>query len=538
MTVFSVPRVDIGSLSLGAELGRGGQGRVVAVSGFRISGEWPAVLKIYSPEVVPKIDAGVLEKLVGLPRQLPPDDGRWLLENTAWPAVIAENQGVVCGFLMRTVPDPFYFSFQTQSQGARQQLAETAFLLNPDSYVASAGLAVSDHDRLGLLGSVAAALSRLHALGAAAGDFSPKNTLFHLQPAPSCFFLDCDAVQLHGESVFKQIETPDWEVPEGEAKATTATDSYKFGLFAIRLFARDQSARDPAALAALSAELGRLAKLSQDPDPAQRPAPTEWASALTSAQQSASTTPSAPQPATASPRRFSVPVPAITATTDPAVSTPVTPAPPRRARRALTATALVALLIIGLAIAGIHALSHSATPGSTTSGAPAADTGQGNNGTSTGTGSTPTASSEAEQVNSLLNKSAVSRGALQSAVNDIGSCSNLSAAVTAIAQVADQRNSELTSASALQTGALPDGADLRAALISALHDSLRADRDFLRWGRQQLNAGCSDPAPVTSAYKAGFDESKQAGTAKEQFLQLWNPIAIQQGLPTRSDNFI
>ena len=128
--------------------------------------------------------------------------------------------------------------------------------------------------------------------------------------------------------------------------------------------------------------------------------------------------------------------------------------------------------------------------------------------------------------------------AWHSAVNDVGSCTNLPAAVSAIKSVASQRDSELASASALRTGALPNGAALQAALVSALRDSLQADRDFLRWGRQQLNAGCTDPAPVTSAYKAGFNESKQAGTAKEQFLQLWNPIAIQQGLPTRSDNFI
>ena len=382
MTALSVPRVDISSLSLGAQLGSGGQGRVVTVSGFRINGEWPAVLKIYSPAVVHEMDAGVLEKIVGLPRQLPSEDSRWLQENTAWPAVIAEDQGTVSGFLMRVVPGGCYFGFQTRTQGTRQQLADTAFLLNPDSYVSSSGLAVSDHDRLALLRSVAATLSRLHALGVAVGDFSPKNVLFSLKPAPGCFLIDCDAVRLRGESVFKQIETPDWEAPHGEAKAITATDAYKFGLLAIRLFARDQSSRDPAALRALSPELGRLAELSQDPDPAQRPEPSAWASALAAAERSASTASTATHPAASHPHRISVPVPPITSTQSPASTAPAG-TPSRRVRpRVLAGAALAAILIVTLAIAGINALSHPAT-GSTAPGT-AAVSGQGGNTSSTG----------------------------------------------------------------------------------------------------------------------------------------------------------
>src|SRR5690348_3484670 len=126
MTAPAVLRVDISSLSLGLQLGSGGQGRVVAVSGFRIDGKWPAVLKIYS-QALALLDAAVLEKIVSLPSQLSPGDRQWLLDNTAWPAAIAEDKGVVSGFLMRMVPEDFYFSYQTQTQGARRQLADTAF---------------------------------------------------------------------------------------------------------------------------------------------------------------------------------------------------------------------------------------------------------------------------------------------------------------------------------------------------------------------------------------------------------------------------
>jgi hypothetical protein len=280
MTFPPAPRVDLSSLSLGALLGRGGDGQVMAVNGFQINGKWAAALKLYSQAAAQNMNVAVLEKIIALPRQLSSEDGRWLLENTAWPVVIAEDQALPCGFLMRMVPEVCYSYFQTPTQGIQQRLASIQFLLNTDSYTHSLGLIVNDHDRLALLRSVAAMLSRLHSFGAVIGDFSPQNILFSLKPAPSCFLIDCDTVRLKGESVFRQIETPDWDAPIGEFEATLATDAHKFGLLAIRLFARDQSSRDLAAITALSPDLGRLAQLSQDPNPAQRPSLQEWIAVL------------------------------------------------------------------------------------------------------------------------------------------------------------------------------------------------------------------------------------------------------------------
>src|ERR1019366_7340580 len=123
------------------------------------------------------------------------------------------------------------------------------------------------------------------------GDLSPKNLLFSLAPEPGCFIIDCDAMRVRGETVLPQAQTPDWEVPAGEPIATPAADAYKFGLLAIRLFARDQSSSDPAALAALSPELGRLADLSLHDDPARRPGPGAWVPALDAAAAAASAAP-------------------------------------------------------------------------------------------------------------------------------------------------------------------------------------------------------------------------------------------------------
>ena len=161
------------------------------------------------------------------------------------------------------------------------KLQNVEFLPNSDDYRERAGLApVTDKDRIELLMQVARYLSRLHYWGAAIGDLSPKNVLFSLKPDPASFFIDCDAVKFNGDTALSQVETTDWEAPPGEPRATIATDSYKFGLLAVRLFARDQATRSPSAIAAISPELAALARRSQHSDPHQRPKPREWLTAL------------------------------------------------------------------------------------------------------------------------------------------------------------------------------------------------------------------------------------------------------------------
>lgn len=355
MTGPGVPRVDVGSLNLGAELGRGGQGKVTAVTGFLVEGQWTAALKRYSSDVLAQADTAVLHELVYFPRQLSPGNGRWLLGNTAWPAVLAEDNGAICGFLMRTVPRRYYFDRQTQTLGSRQQLADIAYVLNDDSYVRDVGLSVSDWHRIALLKDLAGTLARLHSLGVIFGDFSPKNVLFSLQGAPSCFLIDCDAVQLNGESVTRQVQTPDWEAPAAETRATAATDAYKFGLLAIRLFARDQSSRDTTALRKLSPELGMLAQLSQQSDPQCRPLPAAWIAPLEEAANSGAaqcTATASKQRPTTPPHRFSVPSAPVggLAATSPRVAGLA--APRRwRAPAALATAALLVLLLVVLVLA-------------------------------------------------------------------------------------------------------------------------------------------------------------------------------------------
>ncbi|MFG1901458.1 hypothetical protein [Micromonospora carbonacea] len=280
----STPEIDIALLGPLTEIGKGGQGRVHRTDAVRINQEWPVVFKEYEPAVLAQLDVGQLRRMVAFVPRLDADTGRWLCERTAWPAALVTRGSAVCGFLMRRIPEEFEFAL-SHGSGVVTRPAGFQFLLNPDDYLARIAVPIDDRSRLALLADLARTLTRLHGLGVVVGDLSPNNLLFRLGDRPGSFFIDCDAMRLAGGSVLDQTETPDWEVPQGtgEPLATLATDAYKFGLLAVRLFARDQVSRDPSVLSALSPELAALAARCLTAAPAARPTPADWIPVLEAA---------------------------------------------------------------------------------------------------------------------------------------------------------------------------------------------------------------------------------------------------------------
>jgi hypothetical protein len=103
--------------------------------------------------------------------------------------------------------------------------------------------------------------------------------------------------------------------------------------------------------------------------------------------------------------------------------------------------------------------------------------------------------------------------------------------------VVSQRGAEYRQASALPASALPQGTAVKTDLVAMFHTSLTADQDYLTWARQQLTAGCTAPLQ-SSAYSAAYNAAQPAGTAKETFIQLWNPIAAKYGLTPESSSSI
>ncbi|SCF46705.1 hypothetical protein GA0070216_12050 [Micromonospora matsumotoense] len=266
------PEVSLSALGPRTRIGAGGQGTVYALTE---DPRW--VYKEYATRFVDDVDVTTLHRFVRLAADAGPDADA-LLGLAAWPTAIVRKEGVVRGFLMPRVPDRFRVRIQLP-RGADTVLAQVQYLLNSDDYLRDRGLHIDNRMRLELLRDTGEALTLLHRLGVCVGDLSPNNLLFSLDARPRCYFIDCDAMRLDGDSVLAQAETPEWHVPDADAEelATPATDAFKFGLLAVRLFAGDQQTRDPdGARRRLDRQLLTLAGRSLDPDPQRRPAPEQW----------------------------------------------------------------------------------------------------------------------------------------------------------------------------------------------------------------------------------------------------------------------
>ena len=208
-------------------------------------------------------------------------------------------------------------------------------------------------------------------------------------------------------------------------------------------------------------------------------------------------------------------------------------APRRHARRpALLAAAVIAAAAVALA-SGL-ALSQRSTPAWPASSAtsPAATSPAASSPSARPASSAPgpvQASQQAAALSSLLTSSAAARTTLHNAVSQVGACTNLPGAVSQLQAVVTQRASQYGQASALSTSALPDGARMKSALMTALGTSLTADRDYLIWAQQQLNGGCT-PTGQSGAYTAAYSASQRADAAKQAFVQVWNPVAARYGI--------
>jgi serine/threonine protein kinase len=203
--------------------------------------------------------------------------------------------------------------------------------------------------------------------------------------------------------------------------------------------------------------------------------------------------------------------------------------PRRRPGAVRLILAVAATAIVAAAVAAGVAHTSRPAPGTPAISSPAASSAPSSSAPSPSASASTLAWRQAAAVNKLLGSSTATRKALQNAVSQIGSCTNLSGAVSMIQDVVGQRTSQYNQASALPTTTLPSGTIVKSDLITALRDSLNADRDYLTWAQQQLNTGCT-PTAQSSAYNAAYHADQQADAAKETFAQVWNPVAARYGL--------
>ncbi|WP_197495214.1 protein kinase family protein, partial [Mycobacterium kyorinense] len=177
---------------------------------------------------------------------------------------------------MPAIPAQFFIDLTTVG-GVSRTPAEFQHLLNHVSVLSARGVKLDDVQRYSLLREVASALAFLHKHGVCVGDISPKNLLFSLTPHEAVYFIDCDAMRINAVSALPQMETPGWDSPSGEERATIYTDSYKLGLLALRLLAGDHDTKNPHHIPATATDL--LRQIITDTltnQPHQRPLPEAW----------------------------------------------------------------------------------------------------------------------------------------------------------------------------------------------------------------------------------------------------------------------
>jgi hypothetical protein len=474
-----VQRVDAGSLRLSGALGSGGQGTVYAVADRLVDEKFPAVYKEFSVAA----NGRALLEMVRFRHRLAPAEARRLDDIAAWPATVVERDGRLAGFLMRRAPDPFLIGLG-MPRGPTQHLAQVQLLLNDKAYRTARGLAIDDQFRLELLHDTASAIEFLHAHGVVVGDLSPSNLLFSRSRRPRCFFLDCDAMRRRGASVLRQAETVDWETPNpGEQIATWATDSYKFALLCIRLFAGDQSSRDPEVLDRAGPVVQILATRGLSADPQRRPVLAEWREALSGA------------------------------------------APPQRRLATVSRPArgigTVLGVIVSFAAILLFLLVRLLGCG---------DTGQ-----------APVATPAAEQADGIarvLTDDGGPRALAAAAARNVAACTDVHTAVADLSAGATARSEALQRVRALPTDALTGGNELKAQLVEALAHAQRADQAYANWAAAVDRTGCRSAAMNDPERRTGDAESKLAAAAGKRFAALWNPLAAEYGHPIVSDQDI
>jgi len=286
---LSLEKSRLGPLT---KIGGGTQGTVFFVPNVRIPLVGSAVFKEYEEEKLAAVDFAALARMVSFLESLTMGEGTYLIQRAAWPARLVSDQGIQRGFIMPEVSHDFRIHLSLSSGKVEVVLAKFQYLLNDDSYLVSRDILISDRDRWQLLADVAGTLDFLHAHRITVGDFSPNNLLFAIQPERRCFFVDCDSMQIDGQGVLPQLETPDWEVHvvSPEPRATAASDVYKLALLALRLLAGHQSTRDPADLPAgrVPGDVRALIEHGLSRSPSARPPAGEWLTPLTVAATNAS----------------------------------------------------------------------------------------------------------------------------------------------------------------------------------------------------------------------------------------------------------
>ncbi|MFF5183435.1 hypothetical protein ACFY30_06535 [Streptomyces sp. NPDC000345] len=265
------------SLTLGDQVGSGGQGKVHAV------GDGSLLYKEYMDPS--KVNGNALADLVAFRQRLGQADRVRLDALAAWPVCRVVEGGRALGFLMRRAPSPMTWRTTTGTT----KLLELQYLIRPPKAAWQDVSQPTPEQRRALALACVEAISWFHDAGLVIGDISQANVLWSLTPEPAVHFLDCDGFRRVGrEAVQAQAATPDWNDPLAPStEASVDTDAYKTALTAGRVLAQDPYVRPdqelrPVAGCLNERQAAAAGKLFAQAAGARgtRPRPNEWQSAL------------------------------------------------------------------------------------------------------------------------------------------------------------------------------------------------------------------------------------------------------------------
>ncbi|MFG3225953.1 hypothetical protein ACGF07_14385 [Kitasatospora sp. NPDC048194] len=148
----------------------------------------------------------------------------------------------------------------------------------------------------------------------------------------------------------------------------------------------------------------------------------------------------------------------------------------------------------------------------------------------------PEVKAQAQPLSDLLGTASDSRSSVVSAVASVQKCDKLPESQQALAAAAGKRRELQTKLGQLKTDKLPGGQQLVDQLNAAWTASAQADDEYAAWATD-AQSSCDPKKPDTGNqhYKNAVQASGTATTAKKQASTLWNAIATQAGLPSRSD---
>lgn len=140
---------------------------------------------------------------------------------------------------------------------------------------------------------------------------------------------------------------------------------------------------------------------------------------------------------------------------------------------------------------------------------------------------------EAQALNTLLENSAQDRSQITAAVQQITSCGDLAGAQQTLDQAASSRQQLLSQLNQVQLGALSNSRQLILSLQSAWQASFQSDNSYAAYAGDELTnfGGCTPNDSGDPNAQAAAISDSQATAAKTQFVNIWDSIASQFGLP-------